>query len=186
MFKIGDFSKICRVPVSALPYYADIGLLEPAHTDKFTSYRYYSLDQLPRLNRILALKDLRLSLEQIAQILRDELPAEQIRGMLRLKQAEIRQQVEERISSPPIWISKSSSRWAARSKTMYRWMVGGSWRRINWPGLTRRPASFTPGITAPCPRLMKRSASGLNPTAIKSPGHRAKCTCARRTKKAGR
>jgi len=32
MFKIGDFSKICQVPVSALRYYADLGLLEPALT----------------------------------------------------------------------------------------------------------------------------------------------------------
>lgn len=51
MLKIGDFSKICRVPLSALRYHADLGLLEPAHTDPFTGYRYYSLDQLPRLNR---------------------------------------------------------------------------------------------------------------------------------------
>lgn len=95
MFRIGEFSKICRVPVSALRYYADLGLLEPAHIDQFTAYRYYSLDQLPRLNRILALKDLGLALEQIAQILHEDLPAEQIRGMLRLKQAEIRQRLDE-------------------------------------------------------------------------------------------
>jgi DNA-binding transcriptional MerR regulator len=95
MFKIGDFSKICRVPVSALRYYADIGLLQPANVDPFTNYRYYSLDQLPRLNRILALKDLGLSLEEIGEVLRDDLPAEQVRGMLRLKQAEAHQQVAE-------------------------------------------------------------------------------------------
>ena len=89
MFKIGDFSKICRVPVSALRYYADIGLLEPISIDKFTGYRYYALDQLPRLNRILALKDLGLSLEQIQQILNDHLDAAEIRGMLRLKEAEL-------------------------------------------------------------------------------------------------
>lgn len=95
MFKIGDFSKLCRVPVSALRYYADIGLLEPAHTDRFTSYRYYSLDQLPRLNRILALKDLGLSLEQIKQVLNEDLPASEVRGMLRLKEAELEQEFEE-------------------------------------------------------------------------------------------
>ena len=39
MFRIGEFSKLCRVPVSALRYYADIGLLEPAQVDTFTSYR---------------------------------------------------------------------------------------------------------------------------------------------------
>ena len=47
MFRIGDFSRLCRVPVSTLRYYADIGLLEPAQVDRFTSYRYYTLDQFP-------------------------------------------------------------------------------------------------------------------------------------------
>lgn len=95
MFKIGDFSKICRVPVSTLRYYADLGLLLPAQVDQFTSYRYYTLDQLPRLNRILALRDLGLSLEQIGLILHEKLSAEQLRGMLHLRRAEIRQQLQE-------------------------------------------------------------------------------------------
>lgn len=95
MFKIGDFSKICQVPVSALRYYADIGLLEPRQIDSFTGYRYYSLDQLPRLNRILALKDLGLSLEQIRILMTETVSSEEIRGMLRMKQSEIQQIVEE-------------------------------------------------------------------------------------------
>lgn len=93
MFKIGDFSKLCRVPVSALRYYADLGLLEPHHIDTFTGYRYYSLDQLARLNRILALKDLGLSLEQIRLILTEALPASEMRGMLRLKESEMQAQL---------------------------------------------------------------------------------------------
>src|SRR5688572_27627844 len=99
MFKIGDFSRICRVPVSALRYYADIGLLHPAQIDSFTGFRYYSLDQLPRLNRILALKDLGLSLTQIQQILNEDLTASEIRGMLKLKEAELEQELEERQST---------------------------------------------------------------------------------------
>jgi DNA-binding transcriptional MerR regulator len=95
MLKIGDFSRVCRVPVSALRYYADLGLLPPARTDELTGYRYYTLDQLPRLHRILALRDLGLSLEQIGTVLREELTAEALRGMLRLRQAELRQQIEE-------------------------------------------------------------------------------------------
>lgn len=95
MFKIGDFSKLCRVPTSALRYYDDLGLLKPAHIDPFTGYRYYAADQLPRLNRILALKDLGLLLEQIKIVLDEPLAAEEIRGMLRLKQAEIQQKVDE-------------------------------------------------------------------------------------------
>lgn len=95
MFKIGDFSRISQVSVKTLRYYDEIGLLKPAWVDRFTGYRYYSVDQSHRLNRILALKDLGLSLEQIARLLDGELPPAQIRGMLRLKQAEIQQRVEE-------------------------------------------------------------------------------------------
>jgi DNA-binding transcriptional MerR regulator len=95
MLKIGDFAKLSRVSIKTLRYYDDMGLLKPSEVDRFTGYRYYTLDLLPRLNRILALKDLGLSLEQIAQLLDEDLPADQIRGMLRLKRAELRQLVDE-------------------------------------------------------------------------------------------
>jgi effector-binding domain-containing protein len=95
MFKIGEFSRFSQVTVKTLRYYDQIGLLKPAEIDPFTGYRYYSASQLPRLNRILALKDLGLSLDQIAQLLEGDLSPDQIRGMLRLKQVEIQQQVQE-------------------------------------------------------------------------------------------
>ena len=93
MFRIGDFSRLSQVPVTALRFYDDMGLFKPAQVDRFTGYRYYTLEQLPRLNRILALRDLGLSLEQIAELLDEAVPAEQIRGMLRLKQAELQQHI---------------------------------------------------------------------------------------------
>ena len=95
MYRIGEFSKICRVPVSALRYYSDLGLLPPVRIDPGSGYRYYEAAQLPRLNRILALKDLGLSLEEVGLILNDELSAAELRGMLRLKQAEMSQAVAE-------------------------------------------------------------------------------------------
>ena len=55
----------------ALRYYDEIGLLEPSAVDSSTGYRYYLAEQLPRLNRILALKDLGFSLEAIAVLLDD-------------------------------------------------------------------------------------------------------------------
>ena len=93
MLKIGDFSKLAQVSVKTLRHYGRLGLLKPAWIDRYTGYRYYELDQLPRLNRILALKDLGFSLEQIRHILRADLAATELRGMLRLKQAELEQQV---------------------------------------------------------------------------------------------
>jgi effector-binding domain-containing protein len=94
MFKIGEFSTLCKVPVKTLRYYADIGLLPPAQVDPFTQYRYYTVEQLPRLNRILALRDLGFPLEQIGQLLDGDLSVEQLRGMLKLRRAEIEQQIE--------------------------------------------------------------------------------------------
>jgi predicted transcriptional regulator YdeE len=89
VLKIGDFSKLAQVSIKALRYYGKLGLLEPAWIDRYTGYRYYTLEQLPRLNRILALKDLGFSLEQVQQLLQDDLPAAELRGMMRLKHAEL-------------------------------------------------------------------------------------------------
>jgi effector-binding domain-containing protein len=89
MIKIGTFSRISQVSVKTLRYYDEIGLLKPAQIDRFTGYRFYAIEQLPQLNRILALKELGFSLEQIAQVMRQGLSAEELRGILRLKQAEI-------------------------------------------------------------------------------------------------
>jgi DNA-binding transcriptional MerR regulator len=95
MFKIGDFAKLSRVTVRTLRYYEEVGLLKPVQVDKWTGYRYYAPDQLPRLNRILALKDLGFTLEQITEMLKEDLPASELRGMLKMKQAELSQQVRE-------------------------------------------------------------------------------------------
>lgn len=95
MFKIGEFSKIAFVSVKTLRYYDEMGLLKPAQIDRFTEYRYYSLDQLPRLNRILAFKDLGFSLQEIARLLDENISTEQLRGMLRLKQSEAQQRVAD-------------------------------------------------------------------------------------------
>lgn len=77
-----------------LRYYDEIGLLKPVQVDPLTGYRYYSIEQLPRLNRILAFKDLGFELSQIVQLLDEEVPPSQIRGMLRLKQVELQQRVQ--------------------------------------------------------------------------------------------
>jgi DNA-binding transcriptional MerR regulator len=93
MIKIGDFARLSRVSVVTLRHYDELGLLKPVVVDPFTGYRYYSVAQLPRLNRILALKDLGFSLEQIEQVLDGDLSLEQLRGMLKMKRAEVEQAV---------------------------------------------------------------------------------------------
>ncbi len=94
MLKISDFSKLAQISIRMLHYYDQLDLLKPIQIDRFTGYRYYSVSQLPRLNRIIALKDLGFSLEQVSKLLDDELTPEQMRGMFKLKKAEVEQQVE--------------------------------------------------------------------------------------------
>jgi len=95
MLKIGEFSRLSQVTVKTLHHYDELGLIKPTHIDPATNYRFYTIQQLPRIHRIMALKELGLSLEQIGLMLEDEMSTEQIRGMLRLKQAEIQQQMRE-------------------------------------------------------------------------------------------
>src|SRR5216683_2642312 len=95
MFLSGEFSQIARVSKRLLHYYDEIGLLKPAHIDPHTGYRYYSAQQLPRLNRILALKDLGLALDHIARMMQAEVSDEQIHGMLLMKKAELEQTLLE-------------------------------------------------------------------------------------------
>src|SRR5258708_6633314 len=94
MFKISEFSQLSQVSVKTLRYYDQLGLLKPAHTDSWTGYRYYTAEQLLRLNRILAFKELGFTLEQITRLLDEQVPPEQIRGMFRLKQAQIQGLIE--------------------------------------------------------------------------------------------
>ena len=98
MFRVGDFSQIAQVSASLLRYYDQIGLFKPAHIDQWTGYRYYSVRQLPRLHRILALKELGLTLEQIARLVEEEVSADEIRGMLTLKKAQVEQNLREEVA----------------------------------------------------------------------------------------
>jgi DNA-binding transcriptional MerR regulator len=89
MFTIGDFAAFGQVSPRMLRHYDAIGLLRPAVVDEMSGYRYYSADQFRRLNRIIALKDLGFSLQQVGEIVDAKLSAEELRGMLRLRQAQL-------------------------------------------------------------------------------------------------
>lgn len=96
MLRIGEFSRVCRVPSKTLRYYDEIGLFRPARVDTSTGYRLYALDQLPTLNRILAMRDLGFSLEQVAALV--DAPASSaamIREMLVAKRAELHARIAE-------------------------------------------------------------------------------------------
>jgi DNA-binding transcriptional MerR regulator len=95
MFRIGDFSRISQVSITTLRYYDEVGLLKPLRCDEWTGYRYYGASQLPRLNRIMALKELGFTLEEVRQLLDEDLAVAELRGMLRLRRSELSRAISE-------------------------------------------------------------------------------------------
>ena len=66
MFRIGEFSKLTQVSIRMLRYYDEVGLLKPAKVDEWTGHRLYSVEQMPRLNKILYLRDSGFNVSEIA------------------------------------------------------------------------------------------------------------------------
>lgn len=95
MLSIGDFARAGPVSVRMLRHYDAIGLLVPARVDPVTGYRWYDAGQLSRLNRVLALKDLGFTLDQVRSMVDGEVQSAELRGMLRLRRAELVAQIRE-------------------------------------------------------------------------------------------
>jgi DNA-binding transcriptional MerR regulator len=91
MFRIGDFSRIARVSARLLRFYDEIGLFVPAHADARSGYRYYVIEQLAELNRILVLKELGFNLDQVRDILRSKVDPSELRNMLVLRRNDVEQ-----------------------------------------------------------------------------------------------
>lgn len=88
MFGIGTVARLAGVSVRTLRYYDEIGLLHPVWADPSSGYRWYEAEQLHRLHRILALRDLGVPLAEIALLLDESLSVEALRGILLLRRAE--------------------------------------------------------------------------------------------------
>lgn len=93
MYGIGLVARLAQVSVRTLRHYDNLGLLKPSHVDPLTGYRHYTPDQVLRLHRILVLRDLGVPLTQIGRLIDDDVTVEQLRGILRLRQAEARERL---------------------------------------------------------------------------------------------
>jgi len=98
MFSIGEFAQHGRVSVRMLRHYDAIGVLRPACVDPVTGYRSYQVSQLADLNRLIALKELGFTLQQVQAILAEQVGVAELRGMLRLRRAEIKARIEDEMT----------------------------------------------------------------------------------------
>ena len=93
MIKIGDFARLAGITIKTLRHYDQVGLLRPLWVDRYTGYRYYGLEQLPRLQRILALKEMGFSLQQVHGLLNSQLTPGQLQQIFTEKQQELQIQL---------------------------------------------------------------------------------------------
>lgn len=95
MFSIGEFARLGGVSARTLRHYDEIGLLRPVTVDPDTAYRGYAAAQLGQLNRIMALKELGLSLTQVRRLLVG-VTLDELRGMLALRRAQLEEELTQR------------------------------------------------------------------------------------------
>ena len=106
MFRIGEFSKLTQVSIRMLRYYDEMELLKPAEVDKWTGHRLYSVEQIPRLNKILYLRDSGLNVSEIALAL--TLDEQSLLAQLDKKRIEIENAIQaEREKLRKIELAKS-------------------------------------------------------------------------------
>ena len=99
MYKIGELSKLCNVSVKTLRYYESKGLLYPDEVDTFTGYRYYSGRKIDECNRIIALKELGFTLDEIKVHLQAKHSSD-ILDIIRTKEKELnvaKTQIEDKL-----------------------------------------------------------------------------------------
>ncbi len=68
-FSIGEAAKAAHTTSETLRHYDRIGLVKPSKTDEWTKYRYYTRQDILRLNTVRALQQMDLPLREIKQVL---------------------------------------------------------------------------------------------------------------------
>ena len=97
--KIGEFSQLMQVTVKTLRHYEQKGLLFPDTVDEWTGYRYYSVDQMQKLQAIRDLQNLGFSLDEIKDLFEDNSHIPSIRQLtekIKETEAQLRQLVVRR------------------------------------------------------------------------------------------
>jgi DNA-binding transcriptional MerR regulator len=146
MFAIGEFARHGRVSIRMLRHYDAIGLLRPAYVDPATGYRSYTAAQLADLNRIVALKDLGFSLDQVNKMIADNLSLSELRTMLTMRRA----QLETTLAESQARLAQVESRLRGlESDVPTADVVVKELPALRLVGLTATAASFTPDDITP-------------------------------------
>lgn len=176
MFAIGEFARHGRVSVRMLRHYDAIGLLRPAYVDAVTGYRSYTAGQLADLNRIVALKDLGFSLEQVRTMIVDEISPAELRALLTIRRAEL----ETTVAESHARLAQVESRLRGiEGDAPTADVVVKELPAVRLVGLTTTAASFTPEDISPVVHPLCAELGRRLPDATVRPAGRLTCLYAR-------
>lgn len=95
-FLIGELAKIFNISTDTLRHYDKRGLLKPEQDAK-NNYRYYDINSMFKLSRILFLKNLGISLKEISDYMNNK-DAEHLISMLRKKDHDLDEMIQHLIN----------------------------------------------------------------------------------------
>ena len=99
MLRIAAFASLGGVSSKVLRDYDELGLVRPAWVDRHTGYRLYSPAQLPQLRRILALRELGVSLAEVRSLLLDGADLRSVLERRRAALEQARRDADRRLAS---------------------------------------------------------------------------------------
>jgi DNA-binding transcriptional MerR regulator len=108
-YRTGAFARVAGVTVRTVRYYDQIGLLRPAEVDPGSGYRVYLPSQVHELRRILDLKALDFTLDEIKSVLGGELFDRDLRALLEAKRLEAQHSVrdaQDRLGRIDAWLGE--------------------------------------------------------------------------------
>jgi DNA-binding transcriptional MerR regulator len=94
LIPIGRFAQLAGFTVRALRHYESQGLLEPAHVDRESGYRYYRPEQLPDALRVRLLRALEMPLAEVVEVMRDADSAQAL-AKIRAHRARVAERIED-------------------------------------------------------------------------------------------
>ena len=131
-FSIGEAAKAAHMTSETLRHYDRIGLVKPGKKDEWTNYRYYTEQDIVRLNTVRALQCMDLSLQEIKEALElDDL--EKVVDFL----ARAEQKADRKMEA----LRYSRRRFRRRRRTMRKSCTGGRARRAALSRRSRRASS---------------------------------------------
>ena len=104
--KIGEFSKLMQVTVKTLRHYEQKELLLPDEVDEWTGYRYYSIDQMQKLQAIRDLQRLGFTLDEIKELYQDDSHKFSIQSLPEIIVASHREQIPDYAALGPLCVNK--------------------------------------------------------------------------------